>query len=538
MTTIDDALRTQYYEGGFWRSETLWSTLCAVAQSRGDATAFIEGERQISYRELLSDAGRLAGALRAQGMQAGEPLLIHGRNVIESAVAMLACWRQGYVAIPVPPMFSRAQLASIIGNSGARVMLCAADGEALEQACQAAAQSGLKLMITLAAREAAVAWSDLLAGANPVPEAAPAAPDELAMLIYSSGTTGAPKGVMHSANTIRYTAEQMAALHRIDATDVVMVACQFGFVGSVLFGILVTLVTGARAVLVARWNPEQALQLIRRHRVSYTLLMPTHIVDLLASAQLPLTDCSSLRRGVLAGITPEQRARAAGRLCARPFPMFGMSECAGQTTCSMSDPPDKCASTDGRALPGAQMLIVDDQDQPLPAGTAGHVLVRGPSRCLGYFGAPGLTRDAITPEGFFRTGDLGVLDAEGYFTFRSRARDVIRRGGVTIVPSEIEERLTRNHLVRYAAIVGVPDDRLGERTCACVVPSSAGAPTLEQLNEALKAQGISQYLWPELLLLFDDFPRTPSLKIKKSELLALVMQRLAAAGGPASADPR
>jgi acyl-CoA synthetase (AMP-forming)/AMP-acid ligase II len=533
---MDSVLRNRYYEAGYWRRETLWDTLSHVALARAGASAFIDGERRLGFDELLRDAGRFAGALHARGIRSGEPVLIHGRNALESAIAMLGCWRQGYVAVPLPPMFSSAQLASIVANSGARVLLCTADGDALEHARRAASDSRLQLLVTLTPVEAAVAWSEFLASGAKAPNPAPAAPDDLALLIYSSGTTGAPKGVMHSANTIRYTAEQMAALHQVDATDVNLVACQFGFVGSVVFGFLVTLVTGAVGLLVGRWNPEQALQLIERHRVSYTLLMPTHIIDLLASPELPRTDCSSLRRGVLAGITREQRAQAARTLCARPFPMFGMSECAGQTTCAMGDAPEKCAATDGRPLPGAETLIVDEHDQAVPAGQPGHVLVRGPSRCLGYFGAPGLTSDAITSEGFFRTGDLGVLDQDGFFTFGSRARDVIRRGGVTIVPSEIEDRLCKNPLVQYAAIVGLPDDRLGERTCACIVPSGPERPTLEALNATLKQQGISQYLWPEFLVLFDEFPRTPSLKVKKAELLELALQRLAAANGaPAGA---
>lgn len=522
----DEVLAKRYYEGGFWHRKSLWSTLSLAASRRPKATAFIDGARSLSYGALQQEAGRFAGALQALGVQAGEPVLIHGRNCIESAIAMLGCWRQGFVAVPLPPMFSSAQLASILANSGARILLCTAEGDALEQAVKAAASKPLLRMVTLAQREGALSWADLLASCDAAPEPAPAAPDVLALLIYSSGTTGAPKGVMHSSNTIRYTAEQIAALHDIDASDVILVACQFGFVGSIVFGYLVTLVTGATAVLVGRWNPEQTLGLIERHRVSYSLLMPTHIIDLLASKQLARTDCSSFRRGVLAGITREQRAHAASTLCALPLPMFGMSECAGQTTCRIGDAPDKLALTDGQPLPGADILILDEAGAPVAAGVHGHVLVRGPSRCLGYFGAPEASREAITASGHFRTGDLGVLDDEGFFTFGTRARDVLRRGGVTIVPAEIEDRLRQSPQVHDAAVIGVPDDRLGERICACVIAKGADRPTLESLNAAFEAMGLAQYLRPEILLVFDEFPRTPSFKVKKVELRELALRRL------------
>lgn len=523
---MDKSLRDGYYQAGYWTAESLWDTLEARALSDLHAVAFVDEYRTLFYGELLQEAAAFGCALGARGIGPGEPVLIVGRNVHSSAVAMLGCWRQGYVAVPVPPMYSGSQLASIASNCRARVLVCTADGDAQLQAAAAVQAAGVGLFITGAPTEGALAWTDLLAegaaGCPPMPGDA----DALAMLIYSSGTTGIPKGVMHSANTIRYTARQMATLHRLDASDVVLVVCQFGFIGSIVFGFLVTLLTGARAVLLARWKPERALELISTHRATYTLMMPTHIVDTLASPMLASTDCSSLRRGVLAGINREQREHATRTLCALPFPMFGMSECAGQSTCSMDDPSEKWASTDGHPLPGAEIRILDDDGKPALPGIAGHVLVRGPSRCLGYYNDPKLTCDALTDDGFFRTGDLGSLDVDGYFTFGMRARDVIRRGGVTIVPAELEDQLSRHPQVQHAAIVALPDGRLGERACVCIVPRGAHAPDLDMLNAFLTAQGVPAYLLPEFVVAFDEFPRTPSLKVKKAELVLLAQHVL------------
>jgi acyl-CoA synthetase (AMP-forming)/AMP-acid ligase II len=522
----EELRKADYYRDGYWREETLWDTLARVAAARAGAIAFIDGERSIGYDALLRDAGRFAGALGARGIAPGEAVIIHGRNAIESVTAMLGCWRQGLVAIPVPPMFSAAQLGAIIANAGARVLFSCAEGEALEQAASAAAASGLPFLVTMQPRNGSVSWPALLDDVAAIPLPTPRAPDEVAMLLYSSGTTGAPKGVIHSANTIRYAAEQVAAQHAVDSEDKVLVACQFGFVGSAVLGLLLTLTSGATGVIVGRWSAEHALDLIERHRASYSLFMPTHVIDLLSSPRLPLTDCSSLRRAILAGITPEQRRTAAAHLCAQPLPMFGMSEAPGQTTCTVDGDADARAGTDGRAITGADVLIVDDSGQPAPPGETGNVLVRGPSRCLGYFAAPELSREAIDAAGYFRTGDLGQVDARGYFTFGSRARDVIRRGGVTIVPSEIEEALRKQVSVRDAAVIGLPDARLGERICACVVVDGE-PPTLESVNAALTRQGLAQYLRPEVLLVFDELPRTASLKVRKADLRDLALRRLA-----------
>jgi non-ribosomal peptide synthetase component E (peptide arylation enzyme) len=537
VVSMDDALRDRYYQAGYWTAESLWDSLQARAVRDPDAVAFVDEHRTLRYAELIEEAAAFGCALGARGIGAGEPVLIVGRNVHSSAVALLGCWRQGLVAVPVPPMYSSSQLASIASNCRARVLVCTADGDAQVQATAAVRSAGVGLFITGQRAEGALAWADLLAegaaGCLPTPGTA----DVLAMLIYSSGTTGVPKGVMHSANTIRYTARQMAALHALNARDIVLVVCQFGFIGSIVFGFLVTMLTGACAVLLTRWKPERALELIVRHRATYTLMMPTHIVDVLASPMLSSTDCSSLRRGVLAGINREQREHAAQTLCALPFPMFGMSECAGLTTCSMDDSSEKWANTDGHPLPGAEMKILDDDGRVLPPGVAGHVLVRGPSRCLGYFNAPELTHDALTADGFFRTGDLGSLDEDGYFTFGTRARDVIRRGGVTIIPAELEDQLSRHPMVQHAAIVALPDARLGERACACIVLRGTQAPDLDALNAYLAAQGVPAYLLPEYVLVFEEFPRTASLKVKKAELVQLAQRCLDAERAKVAVPP-
>jgi non-ribosomal peptide synthetase component E (peptide arylation enzyme) len=331
---------------------------------------------------------------------------------------------------------------------------------------------------------------------------------------------------MHSANTIRFTVETYARYQDIGPSDISLVLTAFGFVGSSVLGTFLTFLCGCRTVLQRTWNADEALLLIEKHRVTHFLLMPTHAIDILSSASLDRTDCSSVSRGVVAGVSEGHRLDAKRRLCARPYPMYGMSESPGHVTGCAGDDLNNLRTTEGRALPGTELLVCDDEDRPLPPGSSGNVLVRGPNRFLGYYRNDSLNQTSLTPEGFFRTGDMGVLDTEGYFTFISRSKDIIRRGGVTITPSEVETALRPHPRVADVAVIALPDPRLGERACACVITRDGKDITLSELTAFLEARGFARYLWPEHVTVCESFPRTPSLKVQKNELRQQILARL------------
>jgi cyclohexanecarboxylate-CoA ligase len=259
-------------------------------------------------------------------------------------------------------------------------------------------------------------------------------------------------------------------------------------------------------------------------------LMPTHAIDVLNSPRLDSTDCSSLYRGVVAGVSEAHRLDVRKRLCARPFPMYGMSESPGHITGSMHDDWNRLRNTEGRCMPGTEVLICDDNGNPLPANQPGNILVRGPNRFLGYHGAEQLTRDSISKDGYFRTGDVGFVDADGYMTFVSRSKDIIRRGGVTITPSDIETALRTHPRIADVAVIGLPDPRFGERACACVITRDSQDMSLAEITSFLESVELARYLWPEVVQRCESFPRTPSLKVQKNELRALIMRRLAIGG--------
>jgi len=528
VSTVTDAARSeQYYAQGYWRSDDLWDSFAAVFAAVPGATAFVEGEQRLEFHELRAQAELFGRALWAHGLQPGDVIAIHGRHCLESVVAIAGCAYAGVVVALLPHMFSTEQIAAILDNSGAKVLVALGEDTEVRRAALAREGRDLVALVVAGPLQGAVAWRSFLEHASPVPaRRQPRPADDISLLLFSSGTTGEPKGVMHSANTVRFTVETYARYQDIGPNDTSLVLTAFGFVGSSILGTYLTLLCGCKTVLQRSWSADEAVKLIEKHRVTHFLLMPTHAIDILSSASLDRANCTSVSRGVVAGISEAHRLDARRRLCARPYPMYGMSESPGHITGCARDDLDNLRTTEGRPLPGTELLVCDDEDRPLPPGSQGNVLVRGPNRFLGYFRNESLNQASLTSDGFFRTGDVGFLDAGGYFTFVSRSKDIIRRGGVTITPADVETALRPHPRVADVAVIALPDPRLGERACACVITKDGKDITLSELTSFLEARGFARYLWPEHVAVCERFPRTPSLKVQKNELRKQVLESL------------
>ena len=251
--------------------------------------------------------------------------------------------------------------------------------------------------------------------------------------------------------------------------DIYLTVVEFGFVGGLVFGYLPVLLNGATGVLLNRWKPEEALRLIEEHRCTYVLAMPTHAADMIRAASETDRDLSSMRVLAGPGLTPERRVAMQEAFGVPPLGDYGLSEVPGHAAHAPDDPEEKILRTEGRPYDGTEIRIVGEDEQPLPAGEVGAVIVNGPSRFLGFFNNDDLTRESLTDWGGYRTGDLGSLDEDGHFVYVGRSKDIIRRGGVTIVPAEVEPVILRHPAVHEVAIVPLPDDRLGERACAAII---------------------------------------------------------------------
>jgi len=293
-----------------------------------------------------------------------------------------------------------------------------------------------------------------------------------------------------------------------------------------VFGYLPVLLNGATGVLLNRWDADEALRLIEEHGCTYVLAMPTHAADMIRAAEATDRDLSSMRVLAGPGLTPERRVAMQHAFGVPPLGDYGLSEVPGHAAHAPDDPDEKILRTEGRPYDGTEIRVVDEMGDALPAGTVGAVIVNGPSRFLGFFGNDDLTEASLTDWGGYRTGDLGLLDEAGHFVYVGRSKDIIRRGGVTIVPSEVEPVIARHPAVQEVAIVPLPDDRLGERACAAIIPKpGATAPDLAALQAFLDAEGVAKYTWPESVEVFEEFPRTPSLKVVKRDVVKTIAER-------------
>jgi len=521
----------RYYAEGYWRPGDLWSEFAARASRAPAKTALIAGERHISYAGLERAAVTLAGRLAAHSIGPGDVVLLLGRNGIEAAVALLACFHRGAVAGPLPPMFGAQQLAALARQAGARAVV-SFGGETEHAKCE---QLTNQMPIVLALRASDITGAGYPAGSpaaagSPSGDRSPVDADDLAVLLHSSGTTSGPKGIMHSGNTLRYAAEQVVRRWELTADDRHLVVCEFGFVGSLVFGYLPALLSGATAVLLPRWNAEDALRLIEAHRCTYVLFMPTHGADVLQAGSGSARDWSSLRVLAAPGLSRERRIAMHQIFGRPPLADYGLSEVPGHAAHALSEPREKMIETEGRPFPGTEIKILDPDGQPLPPSQTGAIAVNGPSRFLGFLGNEELTSKSLTPWGGYLTGDLGYLDADGHLVYRGRSKDIIRRGGVTLVSAEIEAAVLRHPAVHEVAVVPLPDNRLGERACAAVIlEPGQQAPTMAELQEVLAAAGLAKYSWPEAIEVFDQFPRTPSLKVVKHDVVKAIAARASAA---------
>jgi acyl-coenzyme A synthetase/AMP-(fatty) acid ligase len=513
----------RYYAEGYWRDGDLWSDFDARAREHADRLALVLDDRRVTFDELRRAAIGVSHRLAEGGIEPGDVVILLGRHSIEAAVAMLGCLHRGVVLAPLPPMFNETQLAALLEQTQAKAIV-SFGGEKEIGKCREVAGDRVPLLTVLPEDVDAFSTQDLPA------DRSPRQADDLALVLHSSGTTSAPKGIAHSSNTLRYATEGVCRRWGLTGDDIYLTVVEFGFVGGLVFGYLPVLLNGATGVLLSRWKPEDALRLIEEHGCTYVLAMPTHAADMIRAANETDRDLSSMRVLAGPGLTHERRVAMGQAFGTPPLGDYGLSEVPGHAAHAPDDPEEKILSTEGRPYDGTEIRIVGYDGEPLPPGEVGSVIVNGPSRFLGFFNNEDLTRESLTEWGGYRTGDLGMLDEDGHFVYVGRDKDIIRRGGVTIVPAEVEPVILRHPDVHEVAIVPLPDDRLGERACAAIIAERGHtAPTLPELQEYLDAEGVAKYTWPESIEVFESFPRTPSLKVVKRDVVEQILERSHAA---------
>ncbi|MCS5718867.1 AMP-binding protein [Herbiconiux sp. CPCC 205763] len=563
----------------------------ALAREQPDAPAVIEvGDRArtLTWAELKADADRVSAVLLNLGVEPGESVAFQLPNWAECVTVTLGALQIGAVVAPIMPVFGEREVAMVLARAKARVLVLPRSfrkrrhADELAGVVRSAAASGRTLLLehvlvigdtdpTGAARagttptfadssqsgakegdsahfgtsepmleawewhdfDAALAAARVDAGA--ITARRPSETD-VAQLLFTSGTTGEPKGVQHAHRSLQLATAMEVAHLGLTPDDRVYIPSPLAHQTGFLYGLLLSWQLGVASVVQPIWDPTVALrQAFGAARARFVQAATPFLMDLVEAVESGESAPESLRIFVATGAAvPRELAERATRvLDTAVCGAFGTTETCLGTLSAPNDPPGSAWGTDGRPLEGIRIRIVDDEGVELPAGREGNYELLSPTLFLGYLDRPDLTAEVFTPDGWYKTGDLGIVDTDGFLHVTGRVKDVINRGGEKIPVVEIENLLFTHPQVKDVAIVAMPDPRLGERACAYVVPADGQEPLgFSEMQEFLAAARVSKYYWPERLEAIAALPRNPVGKIQKN----LLRERVAALLADENAD--
>ncbi len=535
---IDTARIAQFVEQGYWVKTTSNDALEQGARATPDKLAIVDGRVRLGYGEYYRRAERLAAHFVTLGLGGDDVLAIQLPNWSEFAVAINAAMLAGVPFCQFHSDFRSREVEFILRFTDASALIMPSRFRRFDYLTMLAGlHPKLPTLrhVMVVGEELPPGYFDLRAFLEDPAEPAidreklrerrPRAND-LSRTAFTSGTTGDPKAVLHLHNTTNCAARFVNEGHRIDSDSVLLTFLPVGLNWGLL-NVLQGVFAGCTIVLQEVFDAEQALALIERERVTHFCCAPAHLVSLLNVPNLGRYDLSSLQVMTTGGAScPIEVIREVrGRLPGHLLELYGMLECGFQSHTTPDDDPEEVCGLVGRPLSQMEIRVVDDNGRDCPPGTAGEILTYGPSVTVGYYNNPDANARSFSADGWFATGDIGILDARGYLKIVDRKKELIIRGGANIYPREIEEVLYQHPKVLEAAAVGVPDPRLGERVCACIVPRPGESLSFEELIAFLKDK-IATYKLPESLRLLEALPRTPTGKVQKGPLRDIVLERM------------
>lgn len=530
MTATIEA-RRHYVDRGWWRDRTVVDDLrelAADAPNRVGLVAYHDDDTrtELTFSELGSRVDRLAAGLLELGVAHGDVVAIQLPNRWQFTVASLAIARIGAIINPILPILRRREVEFILRRTQAQICIAPASyrgfghGEMLNEI--RAQLDTLKEVLLTGPGESfdrfmTMPWETVHTPAQ-LNERRPD-PDQPAVLMYTSGTTGEPKGVVHTHNTMFAGVQCVPSGLGLDADDVILMASPLAHATGFFYGLVMPLVCGARAVHLDGWNPRKMLDVAAAERPTWTMGATAFLLDACAAIEAGGPAPTSIRHYLCAGAPIPHVATELARDVMRTQLMsgWGMTEVGIAAMTSPSDSLDRVAGSDGTPVPGVELKICRDDGTPAPAGTLGRLLIKSPAQHIDYFGRSDLY-DEHFHDGWFDTGDLAQMSDAGYLRIAGRVKDLVIRGGENIPVVEVESILHEHPEVAEIAIIAVPDARLGEKACAIVVPGNGSAPTLSSLTAYLDAREVAKQFWPEYLILRDALPKTQSGKVMKHVL--------------------
>jgi len=536
-----------YYEAGLWTPETFHDLIVRQAAENPDKVFATDGTRSLTFRQLLDATQRLAVGLHRQGWRAGDTVAVQLPNWVEFIQVLAALSRLGVIAVPIMPIYRREEVGHVLSNAGIRAVFVPAMYKKFDYLDMylALRQNHPDLTIVIvrpdATAEAAAATDDRVFS---LPEleadtdddsaraelGAPPSADDPFVIVYTSGTTSRSKGCAHTFNTYCAGSRQLITPFDYTADDVQFGPSPVAHTTGLVTSVLVPLLAGASTHLMAEWDPVRAAEEIQRFGCTAAVTATTFLSTLLSAYDPEHHDLSTLRLWTCAGApipsaVVEQAHATLPNL--KVLSLYGRSENLVTTTCSVMDDESRTLSSDGAAMPGSEIKVVDIDGNALPAGTEGDIAYRGPAHMIEYLGDPAETAALLTADGFSRSGDLGVMTEDGYVRVTGRTKDIVIRGGMNISVREIEENLARHPALLASSVVGMPDERLGEKVCCYVVTAPGHAtPTVDELREYLLGHGMAIQKTPERVVAVDTLPMTATGKVLKHELRNDIKQRL------------
>ncbi|GAA2826537.1 cyclohexanecarboxylate-CoA ligase [Leucobacter komagatae] len=529
---ITDEQVTTLTEAGWWQNRLITDYLDAASAASPNGLAIVDGAGELTYAAFKRLVDRAALGFIDLGVEPGDTVSIQLPNRREWLIAHYAAVRVGAVTSPLIPIYRDREVSYMLRKSRAKVLVTAAEFRGFDYP-----EMISRLRPNLPSLEHVLvvdsngdspdgtrSWESFIdtpweETVSPSEFAARRPnPNDVALLMFTSGTTGQPKGVMHTHNTLIAGALPWPDRLGMNETSVIHMASTFGHLTGYLYGVSLPIILGGTGVFQATWDVEEFLGLVERYGIEHTSGATPFLHDLISSDGLEHRDLSSLKRFCCMGAPiPRVYVERANSLLSSMsvFGGWGQTECCLATMGTPQDPTDKIVNTDGRALPGMAVRVVSQHGEAVPAGVEGDLQVRGPFLFQGYLGKLRQTRQEFDGE-WFKTGDIATMDEEGYIRIAGRTKDVIIRGGENIPVAYVENVLYEHTDIRDVAVIALPHPRLQEIACAVVTLQNPDAVfELEDLKSFFNEKGVAKPYWPERVVVMDALPRTPSGKIQK-----------------------
>ncbi|HDP6722796.1 TPA: medium-chain fatty-acid--CoA ligase [Escherichia coli] len=534
--TFNEQRRAAYRQQGLWGDASLADYWQQTARAMPDKIAVVDNHgASYTYSALDHAASCLANWMLAKGIESGDRIAFQLPGWCEFTVIYLACLKIGAVSVPLLPSWREAELVWVLNKCQAKMFFAPTLFKQtrpvdliLPLQNQLPQLQQIVGVDKLAPATSSLSLSQIIADNTPLTTAITTHGDELAAVLFTSGTEGLPKGVMLTHNNILASERAYCARLNLTWQDVFMMPAPLGHATGFLHGVTAPFLIGARSVLLDIFTPDACLALLEQQRCTCMLGATPFVYDLLNVLEKQPADLSALRFFLCSGTTiPKKVARECQQLGIKLLSVYGSTESSPHAVVNLDDPLSRFMHTDGYAAAGVEIKVVDDARKTLPPGCEGEEASRGPNVFMGYFDEPELTARALDEEGWYYSGDLCRMDEAGYIKITGRKKDIIVRGGENISSREVEDILLQHPKIHDACVVAMPDERLGERSCAYVVLKAPHhSLSLEEVVAFFSRKRVAKYKYPEHIVVIEKLPRTASGKIQKFLLRKDIMRRL------------